>query len=142
MGLDAVGATDDQDGPVQHLEGPLRLCGKIHVSRGVQQGDLRVPHRQQRLLGENGDAPLPLHGVRIQKGISMVHTPQLAQLSRPVEQGLGEGGLSRVHVGQDADGQFFHSCLLAFVFAHPSYHSGKTHAREKGRPPRGLSLFA
>ena len=42
VGLDTVGAADHQNGAVQHLEGPLRLGGEVHVARGVQQGDLCI----------------------------------------------------------------------------------------------------
>ena len=108
VGLDAVGAADDQHGAVQHPESPLRLGGEVHMAGGVQQRHLRIAQRQQRLLGEDGDAPLPLDGIRIQKGVPVVHPPQLPQRAAAVEQCLGQGCFSGVHMGQDAQDQFLH----------------------------------
>ena len=108
MGLDAVGAADDQHGAVQHPEGPLRLGGEVHMAGGVQQRHFRVSYGQQRLLGEDGDAPLPLDGIRIQKGVPVVHPAQLPQCPAAVEQRLGQGCFSGVHMGQDAQDQFLH----------------------------------
>ena len=66
------------------------------------------PHRQHRLLGEDGDAPLPLHGVRVQKGIPVVHPSQAPQGAALIEQRLGQRGLPRVHMGQYSDDQLLH----------------------------------
>ena len=54
------------------------------MSRGVQQGDGHGLQGEHRLLGEDGDAPLPLLGVRIQKGVPVVHPAHAAQLSSGV----------------------------------------------------------
>ena len=72
------------------------------MARGVQQGDGEVPQGQNGLLGEDGDAPLPLLGIGIQKGVLVVHPAQGAQLSAAKEKPLGEGGLSRVYMGENA----------------------------------------
>jgi hypothetical protein len=55
-----LGAADDKDRRVQNGHDPLRFRGKIHVAGGVHQGDIQLGRGQQGLLGENGDAPLPL----------------------------------------------------------------------------------
>ena len=88
VALDAVRPADDQHGVIQHLQRPLRLGGKVHMAGGVQQRHPGLPQFQHRLLGKNGDAPLPLHGVGVQKGVLMVHPPQTADGSGPVQQGL------------------------------------------------------
>ena len=108
VALHPVGAADDQNGAVQHLEGALHLGGEVGVAGGVQQGELRPLQGENGLLGEDGDPPLPLHGVGVQKGVLVIHPPQLFQPPAGVEQPLGQGGLARVHVGQDADYQFVH----------------------------------
>ena len=108
MGLDPGGGADHQHGGIQHLEGPLHLPGEVHVARGVQQGDLRLRQGQQGLLGEDGDAPTALLLVGVQEGVPVVHPAQSPQLAGGVEQGLRQGGLARVHVGQYADHQFLH----------------------------------
>ena len=100
--LDAVGTADDQHRAVQHPQRPLCLCGKIHMARGIQQRHLSISQGKYRLLGKDGDAPLPFNGIRIQKSVGMVHPAKLANGAAAVKQGLGKGGLTRVHVGQDA----------------------------------------
>lgn len=110
VALHAVGAADDQDGAVQHLEGALHLAGKVRVTRRVQQGELRPVHREHRLLGKDSNAPGALHGVGVQKGVLVIHPPQLFQAPAGVEQPLAEGGFPRVHMGQNAYNQFVHSC--------------------------------
>ena len=108
VGLDPVSAADDQDGVVQDLEGALHLGGEVHVARGVQEGHRQVGGLKDSLLGEDGDAPGPLQGVSVQIGIPVVHPAQLLDGPGGVEQGFGQGGLARVHVGQDADDKSFH----------------------------------
>ena len=88
VALHAVGAGDHQNGAVQHLKRPLHLGGKVHVSRRVQQGNPGIPQLQHRLLGEYGDPPLALHGVRIQKRVLMIHPSQTADRPGTVQQGL------------------------------------------------------
>ena len=100
MSLHAVGAADDQHGAVQHLQSAFHLAGEIHMPRCVQQGELRPLQGDEGLFGKDGDAPLPFQGVGIQKGVLVVHPPQGFQAPRPVQQSLREGGLARVHMGQ------------------------------------------
>ena len=122
--LHPVGAADHQDGAVQHLEGALHLSGEIHVSRRVQQGDLHPLQGEHRLLGEDGDAPLPLQRLGVQKGVLVVHPSQLLQPPAVVEQGLRQGGLSCVHMGQYTYGQFFHIRFLKCkILSAVLYHS-------------------
>ena len=108
VALHPVGGADHQDGTVQHLQGPLGLSGEVHVSRRVHQGQLQLPPAQNGLLGVDGNAPFPLQLLSVQKGIPVVHPPQGADGSGHVEHGLGQGGLSRVHMGQNAGCQSSH----------------------------------
>ena len=108
VGLDPVGGGDHQDGVVQHLEGALHLRGEVHVAGGVQEGHRHPLRLEQGLFGEDGDPPGPLQVVGVQVGVPVVHPPQGGDGPGGVQQGLGEGGLPRVHVGQDADDQLFH----------------------------------
>ena len=88
VALYAVSAGDHQHGAVQHLQRPLHFGGKIHMAGGVQQRHPGISQFQHRLLGENGDAPLPLHGVGIQKSVLMVHPAQAADGPGAVQQGF------------------------------------------------------
>ena len=107
VALDPVRPADDQDGIVQHLQGPLHLGGKIHMPRGVQQGDPGIPLVKNRLLGKNRDAPAPFQAVGVQECVLVIHPAQTPDAARPVEQGLGQGGFARVHMGQYPHHQLF-----------------------------------
>ena len=107
VALDAVRAADDQHRVIQHLKGPLRLGGKVHMARGVQKGQVGVPGRQQGLFGKDGDAALFFQRVRVQKGVLVIDPPQLPDGSGAVEHGFGKGGLARVYMGEDAHDQSF-----------------------------------
>ena len=72
------------------------------MAGGVQQGDFQLPRLEHRLLGEDGNAPLPLQLVGVQEGVLVIHPAQAADLAGGVEKGLGQGGFPRVHVGQYA----------------------------------------
>ena len=132
VGLHAVSAADDQHRIVQHLQGPLGLGGKIHVARRVQQGQHRFlgvaagGQRENRLFGKNRNAPGPLLGVGVQKGVPVVHPAQLAQRPCPVQKPFGQGGFAAVHVGQqprydallgEFPGGFGHNYLLCGIGA-------------------------
>ena len=60
VGLDPVGGGDHQHGAVQHRQGALHLRGEVHVAGGVQEGDGKAARVEPGLLGEDGDAPVPL----------------------------------------------------------------------------------
>ena len=107
VSLDAVRPADHQNGVVQHLEGALHLGGKVHMPRGVQQRQLQLPQGQPGLLGEDGDAPLPLLRIGIRHRVLVVHPSHPPGLAGNVEQGLGQCGLARVHMGQQASTNTF-----------------------------------
>ena len=116
VSLHPVGAADDQHGAAEHRHDPLRLRGKVHVPRGVQQGDMLL--RQLGLLGEDGNAPGPLQVVGVQIGIPVVHPPQSPPHPRHIQKGLRQGGLSRIHMGQKpyGGGNFvFHTMSSPFL---------------------------
>ena len=50
VALHTVGAADHQHRIIQHLQSALGLGRKIHMARGVQQGDIGIARRQQGLL--------------------------------------------------------------------------------------------
>ena len=111
MRLHAVRAADDQNGAVHHLQGTLHLRGKVHVSRRVQQRDMGIRQGQQRLLGEDGDAALPLLHIVVEIRIAVVNAPHGAQRAALIEQRLAQRGLSGIHVGQQANGNVIFPAL-------------------------------
>ena len=112
MALDAVGAADDQDGVVHHLQSALGLGGKVHMAGGVQQRQLGAGQFQHRLLGKDRDAPRPLQRVGVEKGVPMVHPPQFAQRPRAVEHRLAQGRFARIDVRRYANDQPFHPVVF------------------------------
>ena len=88
VGLDAVGAVDDQNRAVQHRHGPLRLRSEVHMARRIHQGDVQIYGLHQRQLGEDGNAPAPLQRMGIQKGVPVIHPPQLPPGAGHIEQRL------------------------------------------------------
>ena len=84
MALHAIGAADEEYRAVQHRQGALGLAGEVHMARGVHQGDLGLARREEGLLGEDGNAPLPLLLPRVQKGVLVVHPSQPAQAAGAV----------------------------------------------------------
>ena len=99
MGLNPVGAADDQHRAVQHRHSPLRLRGEIHMARGVNEDDLPAGRLQNGLLGKNRNAPGPLQLMGVQKRVLMVHPPQSPPGPAAVEQRLRQRRLPRVHMG-------------------------------------------
>ena len=102
MALHPVRRADEQHRIVQYLERPLHLGGEVHVAGGIQQGELRPLPAQPGLLGEDGDAPLPLLDVGVQERVPVVHPPQLPDPAGQVQHGLGQRGLAGVHMGQQS----------------------------------------
>ena len=117
MGLDPVGPADDQHRTVEHAEGALGLCGEVDVARRVEQAEKAVSQWHDGLLGEDGDAALPLETVGVKKAVAVVDSAEGFQFSGEKEHRLGQGGLSRVHMGEDAqDGVvcIIHAGILPF----------------------------
>ena len=102
VGLDAVGAADDQDGHVHGRDGSLRFSGQVRVARCVEDGQLQLAHLQTGLFGEDGDPPIPLQGMGIQERVPVIHPTQLSEHPGFIEQRFAKGGLPRVHMGQNA----------------------------------------
>ena len=100
MRLNAVGAADDQDRAVQNGHGALGLGGEIHVPRRVYQRHGQVLRLKARLLGKDGNAPLTLQIMGIQKRIPMVNPSQRASCPGAVQQCFAQGGLPRIHMGK------------------------------------------
>ena len=57
---------------------------------------------KRRLLGKNRDPAVPLHGIRVEKGIPVVDAARAADRARPVQNCLRKCRLARVNVGKEA----------------------------------------
>ena len=100
VSLYAVRAADDQDSIIENLQSSLHLRGKIHMSGCVQQRHLFVLQRKTRLLGKNRDSSRPLHLIRIQKGVSVIHPPHFPNASGQIQNTLRQRRLAGVYVSE------------------------------------------
>ena len=50
MSLHPVRAADDQHRIIQHLQGPLHLCRKIHMSGRIQKRHVKIAQCKLRLF--------------------------------------------------------------------------------------------
>jgi len=125
VALYPICSTDDQNGIIQHLQRAFHFCGKVYMSRRVQQRQFQVLHSENSLLGKNCNATVALQGVRIQKRISMIHTSQTANGSRPIQHRLGKRGLPGVYMCQNPYNESFQlphipsffTYLMCFIIA-------------------------
>ena len=101
LGHGALGGVHQEDDAVDHLEDAFHLAAEVGVARGVHDVDLHALVVDGGVLGEDGDAPLPLQVVG-------VHDPLHGGLVLPVDAALLEhlihqGGLAVVDVGDDGN---------------------------------------
>ena len=86
MSLHAILPADNKNRVVQNAQRPFHFRREIHMSRRVQEHDFRIFKFQLRLLGKNRNSAGPLLGVRIKKSVLMIHSSQLSDRARRVEQ--------------------------------------------------------
>ena len=101
LGHGTLGGVHQQDNAVDHLQNTLHLAAEVGVARGVHHVDLGVLVVDGGVLGQDGDAPLPLQ-------IAGVHDPVHGGLVLPVDAALLEHfihqrGLAMVNVGNDGN---------------------------------------
>ena len=101
LGHGTLGGVHQQNDAVDHLQNALHLAAEVGVARGVHHVDLHVLVADGGVLGQDGDAPLPLQ-------VAGVHDPVHHFLVLPVDAALLEHlvhqrGLAVVNVGDDGD---------------------------------------
>ncbi len=101
--LDAGDGVEHGDGAVQHAQGALHFVGEVDVARRVDQVDPpAVPGAADR-GGEDGDAAVTLLRVEVGDRGALVDLAALVHGAGGEQDPLGDGGLARVHVGEDAE---------------------------------------
>ena len=126
VGLHAVGARNDKDRIVKHLQRALGFGGKIDMPGRVQQREHRLlparpgrgGQRQHRLLGKDRDAARAFLRVGVEKSVPVVDTPQPPQRARAVEHRLRQRRLAAVNMGEDARANALDAAALPGLFAH------------------------
>ncbi len=96
-----LGRIHQEQHPVDHRQRPLDLAPEVRVARRIDDIDQDVVVVNGRVLGQDGDAPLPLE-VRVVHhplGHSLVGTEEPAL----VQHGVDERGFPVVDMGDDGD---------------------------------------
>ena len=99
LGEGSLRGVDQQEDAVDHGQAPLDLAAEVGVAGGVDDVDLDPVVDDGGVLGQDGDALLPLE-------ITRVHDPLVDRLVGPErprlpEHGVDQGGLAVVDVGHD-----------------------------------------
>ena len=96
-----LGGIHQQHHAIHHLERALHLAAEIGVAGGVHNVDLAALEDDGGVLGQDGDAPLPLQFIRVHHplGYLLIGT-EGAGLA---QHGVYEGCLAVVHMGNDGD---------------------------------------
>ena len=117
MPLNSVRSADHKNRIIQNLQRPLHLRAEIHMSRRIQKRDIHLLPGQTGLLGKNGDPPLPLQGKIVQTGVPVIHPSQSLDLPAGKQKPLCQSGLSRIHMGKQANTYLLFICFI-FLSAH------------------------
>ena len=96
-----LGRVHQQHDAVNHLEGALDLAAEVGVAGGIDDVDLAAFENDRRVLGENGDTPLPLQFIRVHHPIR--HLLVGAEGAGLPQHGINESGLTVVNMGDDGD---------------------------------------
>jgi hypothetical protein len=100
--LDALDGRQDEHGTVEHAEDALDLRDEVGVAGGVDDVDDEVVERERHDRGLDGDAAAALEGEAVGLRGAGVDRAGLVDDAGEVEEVLGEGGLTGVDVGEDA----------------------------------------
>ena len=101
LGHGAVHGVHQQQHRVHHGEHALHLAAEVGVAGGVHDVDAVAVPADGGVLGQDGDATLPLQVVGIHDAIGRGRT--LVQGSGLLQEFVHEGGLAMVHMGDDGD---------------------------------------
>ena len=99
LGHGALSGVHQQDDAVDHLQNTLYLAAEVGVARGIHDVDLGVAVLYGCILGQNGDAALPLQIVGVHDAVHgiLIFTVHAALLEHLIHQ----RGLAVVDVGDD-----------------------------------------
>ena len=101
LGLGALGRVDQEEHAVDHGQGPLHLAAEVGVAGRVDDVELHVAVPDRGVLGQDGDALLPLQVVGVEDALA--HVLVLSEDAGLPEHGVDQRGLAVVDVGDDGD---------------------------------------
>ena len=99
LGHGSLSGVHQQDNAVDHLQNALHLAAEIGVTRRVHNVDLRVAVLDGGVLGEDGNAALPLQIVGVHDALH--HLLILTIHAALLEHLIHQRGLAVVNVGDD-----------------------------------------
>ena len=97
----AFAGVDQQHDTVDHLEGAFDFAAKVAVAGRVHDVDLHVVIEDGGVLGQDGDAALPLQIVRVHDPFNQMLVG--AECAALPQHGVHQRGLAMVYVGDDSD---------------------------------------
>ena len=111
--LDALDRRDDEDRPVEDVEDALDLGDEVRVARRVDEVDGQVAEEERRDGRPDRDPALALEIERVGLGRAGIDAADVIDGAGGVEETFGEGGLTGVDVGENAEIERTHgaSCL-------------------------------
>ena len=115
VALHALGAADYDHCRVHHGNRPLHFGRKIGVSGRIHPENLIAVPFNQRLIGENRNAALPLNRVRVEKRVAVIDPAHRADGTGKGKHALGKRRLARVHVREHANGNLHAHIVPAFA---------------------------
>ncbi len=101
--LDALHGRDDEHGAVEHAQDALDLCDEVRVAGRVDQIDGKVADLERGDGGSDGDAALAFQIERVGLCGASVDRADAIDGAGGEEEPFGEGGLTCVYVGEDAE---------------------------------------
>ncbi len=101
--LDALDRRDDEDRAIEHAEDALDLGDEVGVAGRVDEVDREVADEERGDRGPDGDAAFALEVERVGLGGAGVDAADVVDRAGGEEESLGEGGLTGVDVGEDAE---------------------------------------
>ena len=97
-------ADDQQHRHIQRRQRAFRLGHEIDVSGRIDKRAARTVQLKPRLIRKDGDSAFTLDFIHIQRRVAVVDAPGRANGSGMVQQLLGEGCFSCIHVRENAKG--------------------------------------
>ncbi len=114
LGHAALEGVHQQQHAVHHLQYALHLAAEVGVARGVHDVDAHVPVADGGVLGEDGDAPLPLEIAAVHDAVHAHLAP--AEDACVLQEMIHQGGLAVVYMGDDRNVSDFH-CVSSKIVA-------------------------
>ena len=111
--LNALDRRDDQDRAIEHAEDAFDLGDEVRVAGRVDQVDREIADQERGDRGPDRDAAFAFELERVGLGGAGVDAADAIDGAGGEEESLGEGGLTGVDVGEDAEIERAHgtSCL-------------------------------